>query len=226
MVEEENVAEEIQQEVVHPDPGQEPEPQAQEEPAESDKERNFRELREGKRQLEQEVRRLREDMERLSSPKEEAPAEPDLSDDDLVEGKHLKVALQRIEARLAAAQSAAVPDRLRSKFSDIDQVVTKENLEKLKHVEPELYSSILSGSDPYAKGVSAYKALKRFGIVEDDSYALEKEKVQKSHSRPMSTQAVKGQGALHEANVFANGLTPELRKKLYQEMTEAAKGHQ
>jgi hypothetical protein len=39
----------------------------------------------------------------------------------------------------------------------------------------------------------------------------------------MSVQAVKGQGALHEANVFAQGLTPDLKKQLQKEMVEAAK---
>jgi len=149
--------------------------------------------------------------------------EAELSDDDLVEGKHLKRYLQKLERRLDEAKAATIPDRLRSKFSDFDRVVTQENVEKLKQAEPELYSSIVSGSDLYAKGVSAYKALKGFGIVKDDPYASDKERVQKSHSRPMSTQAVKGQGALHEANLFAKGLTPELKSQLYKEMLESAK---
>ena len=40
-----------------------------------------------------------------------------------------------------------------------------------------------------------------------------KEQVQSNHKKPMSAQAIKGSGALHEANVFANGLTPELKKQ-------------
>jgi len=226
MVEEEqNVAEEIQQEaVVQADQEENSQPQAHPEQPDSDKERNFRGLRESKKQLEREVSELREQMQRIIDPpaprKEE---EPEIMDDDLVEGRHLKRYLQRIEARLAEEKAASVPDRLKSKFEDFEQVVTKDNVEKLKQLEPELYSSITSGNDLYTKGVSAYKALKRFGIVEDDTYAADKERVNKSHSRPMSTQAVKGQGALHEANVFAQGLTPELRSKLYKEMVDSAK---
>lgn len=226
MVEEEsNVAEEIQQEaVVQADLEENSQPPAQEEQPESDKERNFRELRESKKQLEYEVRELREQMQRFQEPPPPPqPEEAEISDDDLVEGRHLKRYLQRIEERLAQEKAASVPDRLKSKFGDFEKVVTKENVEKLKQLEPELYSSITSGSDLYNKGVSAYKALKKFGIVADDTYDSEKERVNKSHSRPMSTQAVKGQGALHEANVFAQGLTPELRSKLYKEMVEAAK---
>lgn len=223
MVEEDqNVAEEIQQEVVHPTEDPSPEPQAEAE-HESDKDRNFRELRESKRQLEREMRMMKERLDAMSQPQSKPAEDYEISDDDLVEGKHLKRYIQRLESQIASQQSAAVPDRLRSKFTDFDSVVTQENVEKLKQTEPELYSSIVSGSDLYAKGVSAYKAIKSFGIAKEDQYASEKERVKKVHDKPMSAQAVKAPGVVHEANLFAKGLTPELRKQLFQEMVEAAK---
>lgn len=232
MVEEtENVVSEVseaqsEQEVVQPNESEGQEAQAH--PSQgSDKDQNFRELRESKRQVEAENRELREQMERFARP--QAPAqvaeeEPELSDDDLVEGKHLKRYIQRLESRLEQRDNAAVPDRLKAKFADFEQVVTPENVEKLKQAEPEMYATLVSGKDIYTKGVAAYKALKSFGIVKNDPYVADKESVQKSHSRPMSAQAVEGHGALHEANAFAKGLTPELRKQLYQEMVEASKG--
>lgn len=227
----ENVAEEIAQQETPPDVVQPHESEGQESSShqsqESDKDRNFRELRESKRQVESELRELREQMDRIARSQAPAPQEeeePELSDDDLVEGKHLKRYIKRLESRLEQQAAASVPDRLKSKFSDFDQVVTPENVEKLKQAEPEMYATLVSGKDLYTKGVSAYKALKSFGIVKTDPYIADKESVQKSHSRPMSAQAVKGQGALHEANAFAKGLTPELRKQLYQEMIEASKG--
>lgn len=231
MVEEENVANEIaqasnEQEVVQPDQSESSESQAHSS-QESDKDRNFRELRESKRQVEMELRELREQMEsfrRSQMPQQQEAAEPELSDDDLVEGKHLKRYIKRLEQRLEQQAQASVPDRLRTKFSDFDQVVTPENIEKLKQAEPEMYATLIAGNDLYTKGVSAYKALRNFGIVKGDSYVAEKEHVQKNSSRPMSTQAIKGQGALHEANAFAKGLTPDLRKQLYQEMVNSSRG--
>lgn len=227
----ENVANEIaeatsEQEVVQPDQSESSESQAH--PSqESDKDRNFRELRESKRQVESELRELREQMERIAraqNPQPKVEEEPELSDDDLVEGKHLKRYIQKLEQRLDQQAQASIPDKLKAKFSDFDQVVTPENVEKLKQAEPEMYATLIAGNDLYSKGVSAYKALRNFGIVKSDPYAADKEQVQKSHSRPMSAQAIKGQGALHEANAFAKGLTPELRKQLYQEMVDASKG--
>ena len=51
----------------------------------------------------------------------------------------------------------------------------------------------------------------------------QKDHVQSNHNKPVSAQAIKGSGALHEANIFAGGLTPELKKQLQKEMAEAAK---
>ena len=118
---------------------------------------------------------------------------------------------------------ASIPEKLKSKFPDFEQVVTQENIEKLKLAEPELFSSLTASQDLYAKGVSAYKALRGLGFVKDDNYQEQKEQVQSNRQKPMSTQAIKGQSALADANVFAKGLTPELKKQLHQEMVEAAK---
>ena len=117
----------------------------------------------------------------------------------------------------------SIPERLKTKFEDFDQVVTQENVEKLKMSEPELYASITAGGDLYTKGVSAYKTLLAMGIVKKDSYKSQKEEVHNNHKKPVSTQAIRGQGALSEANMFEKGLTPELKKQLNQEMDQAAK---
>ena len=70
----------------------------------------------------------------------------------------------------------------------------------------------------------AYKTLKGLGYVpENNNLMKQKDQVQSNHKKPLSAQAIKGSGALHEANVFANGLTPDLKKKLQKEMAEAAK---
>lgn len=238
MAEEGNVAEEIQQEeVVQPQEeqlapeSQSPEVEAQSNEKEmSDKDRNFLRLRETKEQLERENRELKKYLESHSQPKPQAsePEEDDfqVDDEDLVEGKVVKKLyseIKNLKKTYEQEKLASIPDRLRSKFADFEQVVTVENVEKLKQSEPELYESITSGKDLYAKGVSAYKTLKAMGIVKEDPYVAQKEQVQKNQSRPLSTQAVKGQGALADANIFAKGLTPELRKQMQKEMAEAVK---
>jgi len=182
------------------------------------KEYNFRKLREEKERLEAELREYRERQE--ASNKEE-----ELGEDDIVEGRHLK----RLEQLIISKELEAVPEKLRGKFDDFDQVVTKENLDKLKETEPELFFSIQSGDGKsanglYAKGVAAYKTLKGLGYApENNNLMKQKDQVQSNHKKPLSAQAIKGSGALHEANVFANGLTPDLKKQLQKEMAEAAK---
>ena len=223
-----NVAEEIQQEeVVQPQDNHAPQVEQSEET--SDKEKNFLRLRDTKEQLERENRDLKQAMEQYNKPKAPAQEEDDglkIEDDDLVEGKIVKQLYREIKNLKTSYEQerlTTIPERLRNKFSDFDQVVTQENVEKLKHSEPELYASITSGTDLYGKGVSAYKTLKALGIVKTDTYKEEKQAVQRNHERPVSAQAIKGQGALAEANIFAKGLTPELRKQLQREMSEAVK---
>lgn len=228
-----NVAEEIQQEeVVQPNLNTTESPEIHEDRKElSDKEINFHKLREIKEQLERENRELRQYYERQSKQTDSSSDEDDIGidDDDIVDGKVVKrlyhelKELKKFKSSYEQKEISSIPDRLKNKFSDFDQVVTQENIEKLKHSEPELYASITSGSDLYAKGVSAYKTLKALGIVKDDLYVSQKEKVHANQSRPLSTQSIKGQGALSDANIFANGLTPELKKQLQLEMEQAAK---
>lgn len=198
----------------------------------SDKEYNFRKLEESKKQLEGKVEQLEGIVRKIAAENAESSQSTQssedylgLGDEDLAEGKHLKIVAQELHALKKQMQSQelkAVPDRLTSKFSDFNEVVSKENVEKLKNAEPELYASIISGTDLYAKGVSAYKALKGLGIVPDE-FKEQKDQVHENHNRPMSAQSIKGHSALSEKNIFAGGLTPDLKKQLQKEMADAAK---
>ena len=234
-IDSENVAEEVQkEEVVHPIEKEsvvdQQTPQSSAEKTANDKEYNFKQLREGKKQLEEEVKYLREKMESLVQSKEaEQLREEDsmeIGDDDLAEGRHIKKMMSRVEKMLYQKELQEIPERLKARYADFDEVVSKENIEKLKRSEPEIYLSITDGQDLFAKGISAYKTLKALGIYQPkEDYSKQKDHVQSNYKKPMSVQAIRGQGALHEANVFAQGLTPELKKQLYKEMVEASKSH-
>jgi len=187
----------------------------------SDKDYNFRQMRETLAQRDEELRVLRE-----SSVKSE-----ELGNDDLVEGKHLKKGLSEIRDLIRKKELETVPDKLKARFENFDNVVSKESLEKLRKIEPELYQTLqvesgrsLSADDLLSKGISAYKMIKSFGIVpENKEFTDKKEQVKSNHRKPISTQAIKSSGAIHEANAFANGLTRELKSQLNKEMIEAAK---
>lgn len=231
-----NVAEEIQQEAdVQPQENEQNEVQSQisqSSEQESNKESfdlktNFERLRQTKEQLEKENRELKRRYEESQPSQKQAQQEEDdfdIDDDEFVEGKHVKKLLQRVENMFQKKEAETIPDRLKMKYNDFDQVVTPDNVERLKTSEPELYETIISGKNLYNKGVAAYKALKSMGIYKEDTYKETKEQVQKNQSKPVSTQAIKGQGALSDANLFAKGLTPELKRQLQKEMVDAAKG--
>lgn len=196
---------------------------------ESSKEHNFKQLREVNKQLEERLRKSEETIETIvgNNSQQQIPAPPqeeELGAEDLAEGRHLKKLEAKFEKLLYQKEMEAIPSRLKAKFEDFDEVVTKENLEKLKKTEPELFQTINSGDNFYATGVSAYKTLKSLGYAQDQEDIMkQKDHVHANHKKPLSAQAIKGQGALHEANIFANGLTPELKKQLQKEMVEAAK---
>jgi hypothetical protein len=227
-----NVAEEIQQEeVVQPENTQSTEQSAQEKPqtqSESDKEYNFKQLRERQRQTEEQLDFYKRQVEQLT-PKTEEAETPSVGEDDLLEGRHYKMLqkeISRLGEEIKRKEMEAIPDRLKSRFSDFNDVVTKENVEKLKKSEPELYATITSTNDLFAKGVSAYKALMGLGYYKPkEDFSREKKQVEANANKPLSVQALKGQGALHEAHSFSEGLTPELKKKLQEEMAAAIKAH-
>ena len=52
----------------------------------------------------------------------------------------------------------------------------------------------------------------------------EQKKIQQNQTKPPSVNQVRKGGPLAEANRFDRGLTPELRKQLWQEMQDARKG--
>lgn len=228
----ENVSEEIpQKEVVQPKQKQQEEVSSQntqEEISQGSKEKskeyNFKQMRETLEQRDEEIRVLRERDESFKEKEE-------LGEDDLVEGKHLKKGLADIKDIIRRKELETIPDKLKSKFEDFNDVVTKENLEKLQKTEPELFQSLqledrrkVSAGDLFVKGIAAYKTIKSLGISpENQEYMNKKEHIQSNHNKPMSVQAISGAGAIHKANAFANGLTSELKKQLQKEMTEAIK---
>lgn len=227
----ENVSEEIQEQAsVHATEAQAQEivapTETQEVPTQSDKEYNFNQMRKSQEQLQNRIEELVDQNKKLTETSPQAVPAPapledlEIGDEDLVEGKHLNKMYQEINS----LRNELIPERLRTKFSDFDEVVTKKNIEKLKLNEPELFASVTSGTDLYRTAVCAYKTIKGLGIV-GENFSSQKDQIQNNHNRPVSTQAIKGQGALSEKNVFAGGLTDELKKQLQQEMSEAVKAH-
>jgi hypothetical protein len=247
MPQQQEVTAPVEQEVVEQQAA--PEQEQVQEQTESPADKNFRALREKyereekqRREAEFERDQYRKQLEQYAQQRS-APAQQEeeedftlnINNEDLVEGKHLtKVAkhIKKLEAELKASkqQSAAslAEARLKAQYTDFDKIVTKENLQTLQTYHPELAATINSNPDLYSAAVSAYTMLKKLNIAKEDEYAQDRARVEANLKKPRSLQSVapqEGKTPLEKANVFANGLTEELRKQLHKEMIDAAKNY-
>lgn len=191
---------------------------------------NFKKLKDQNRELE---RRLEEMENKLKTPESKEPEieDYDLRDDDITEGKHYKALKKQVKSLNEAIlkerserDKLVTEARLRATYPDIFNVITKENMEELANVEPELVESIISSPNTYAQHVSAYKLIKKYSIGTQDPYADDKARAQKNMSKPRSSASVSprvGESPLAEAERFANGMTPEIQSQLLKEMEDA-----
>ena len=168
----------------------------------------------------------------MQSPQNGQSEEDDLAklaDDDIVTAKQARSLAQKMARQVAdeaikAREATTVDERVKNRFSDFDDVVTKENIDLLKQQDPELAQSLYAlAHDPYAQAVAAYKLLKRTGIGDMAKNQPSKAKALENSKKPVSVQSVTKSSAIGNAHSFENGLTPELRKQLQKEMDEARK---
>ena len=206
---------------------------------ESDQERNLRALRELKEKAERErdeaIAKYKGFQETQKKPEEAQQSQQELAinPDDLVEGKHLSAVDKKVRALEKQLQQyqqqstmQSVETRLKAQYPDIDQVVSKENVEILRTAYPELSSALAASSDMYSKATATYTLIKKFGIHQDKNFSGAINKVKSNLSKPVSTSSIapqRGESPLTKANAFAEGLTPDLKKKLYREMVESSK---
>lgn len=172
----------------------------------------------------------------ITQPQPEEDLDFKIADDDLADGKVVNKVDKRVrnlENQLKQyqqqSQLAATEQRLKSQYADFDKVVSKENLDMLSYTYPELANSINSTPDLYSKAVSAYTMIKNLGIHKEEQFTAEKKRVQENAMKPRLSPAVaaqqQGESPLTKANMFAEGLTPELQQQLKREMEIARRGY-
>lgn len=216
--------------------------EVQEQPKESFQAKNFRELREKALAVQRERDEYARKLSEYEAARNQAPSAPSngtndqdddivIAPDELAEGKHLqKVAkkIKNLEDQLKQYQQQSTVSqaevKLRSEFADFEQVFSKENIETLNMLHPEIAQTLDESKDVYRKAKSAYLFIKQMGIS-DNAYKQDKELVQRNAAKPKPLASIApqqgGDGALSRANAFANGLTDDLKQQLYKEMMEA-----
>ena len=232
----EDVVEQVEP-VVSDSPVEETKQVAQAAPQESNADRNFRALREKTERIERENNEMARQLaaynqQAQTRPQEEPEVDDNLAPDALIEKRHLSrydKKIQKLENQLKAYQEQSVSlsaeSQLKSKYSDFDTIVNKDNLEMLKLTYPELAQTIYNNPDLYTKGASAYTIIKQMGIAPGTSQDANREQAERNLAKPRPLASVaSSQGndsPLQRANAFANGLTEELATQLRKEMAEA-----
>lgn len=207
-----------------------PQEQAPEQPKSSNQE-NLRNLRQKAEERDYYYQKYQEYLQQ-QAPAPVEKEEPEPKDDDLVEWGAVQKRFKKLEKKLeeyernSSAQSAEA--RIQAKHPDYYSVVNEQTLGALRQEYPELAASIGSNQDLYSKAASAYTLIKKLGIVQSaPDYSLDKGRVQANHAKPRPVASIdpqRGESPLSQANRFANGLTPDLKKQLHAEMQAAIRG--
>lgn len=220
-----------QQEVIAPGQEEQSVPEAAPQPsktAEDLQDKNWRAARFKMEEQSQQIHLLQRELELLrtyQNPKAQEPEEDEfLTDSERKLNQKIK-ALESMVKKNQVQEQDYVIDRLRSKYTDFDEVMNSENIAYLKQNNPSMARALASLKDePYEQGLAAYDALKNTEWYRQRHSMQDKDRIDQNLKKPTSVQAVRKQGALSETNRFINGLTPELKKSLQNEMAQARKG--
>ena len=150
----------------------------------------------------------------------EPEPDPDLDDDDYIEARHFKKTISSLTEQLnqfkQQQQSSSIEMQLKSRYSDFDKVMTRDNIAKLREMKPELAASLykLKDIDPYNTAASTYSLLKEMGVDRQDSYEPERERAQSNFNKPQASSSLKKtESALSHASEFSGSRLTEDRKK-------------
>lgn len=156
-----------------------------------------------------------------------------LNDDDLLSAKDLKQVMaseqkkrSKLEANMRQSQQqsyqAAVYAQLKASYNDYDQVMTTENVAQLQQVRPGLARSLATNPDFAEMARETYHVIKDLGIYRTvEPVAPAKKQIQTNNAKPRSSNSVSpqsGETPLNKANMFSNGLTPEVKAALWADM--------
>ena len=204
---------------------------SQETEKEDENAKSWREVRQQMKEQKRMLRAQQAEIERLSKPP--APIEPD-EFESVDESEYLnagktrkmiareaeRIAKANVESILAEREKSRFHERLKSKFSDFDDVVNAESLALLDENEPELAEAISQVKDPYKQGLQCYKMLKNSDLLDklpNRRRSKETEKKLKENENKLPSPSAFENRPMAQA--FTMGENPS---KLYDEMQRYA----
>lgn len=155
-------------------------------PVEDRQERNWKEMRRRQQDLERDLQMQREMNEKLmqlatqaNTPKQEVDELDAIGDEEFIPKGKVNKLVEKKAARIAEEivkretekfftqqKQSQFLDRLKSKYSDFDEVVNTETMALLEEQDPELVTTIADLKDPYKMGMQCYKYMKAMNITE------------------------------------------------------------
>lgn len=133
----------------------------------------------------------------------------------------------RQEAATARAEQKLIKD-----YPDVYEVVSDDNVERLKHEYPHLYNSAIASSDVYSVGSAAYEFIVAKGIYKKPESVLNQlsqTNVARNQSKPKSVSTIAPQSSgdtpiKQASNFMGNSISSEAeRKALYEEMVNSSR---
>lgn len=203
---------------------------------ESQQDRNWKQMRQRQKDLEQKLK-FHEDMNekllqmQLSNQAIKAPEidEIDTIGDDefLHKGQQKKLVkkeldpLQKriddLENQIKRQEQGQFLQKLRSKYSDFDEVVNPETMSLLEENDPELAQTIVELKDPYKIGMQTYKYIKASNLVSKIPETRRSKEVEKKlEANAKTVQTPQAFDKRPMAQAFK--LTEADKKDLYKEM--------
>ncbi len=227
----------VTQDVIPPEQEQAEAEQQSSPPEESLQEKNWKAARtrieEQQRKLELQQHQqmlMAQELEYLRKQQhQQQPAQPDPEEELLTDSerklyREIQALKQQVNQR-SQPNLNEVERTLKRDFPDYHEVVNEESVKYLATNNRALAKALASlKEDPYEQGTATYEAIKASEWYRMKQTLPDKLKAEENSKKPMSVQAVRKQGPLAEANLFVNGLTPELKKHLLAEMAAARKG--
>lgn len=203
---------------------------------ESQQDRNWKQMRQRQKDLEQKLKFQEEMNEKLLQLQlsNQAIKQPEIdeidsiSDDEFLhKGQQKKLVKKEIdplqkriddlENQIKQQEQSKFLEKLRSKFSDFDEIVNPETMSLLEENDPELALTIVELKDPYKIGLQTYKYLKSSNLISkvpESRRAKEVEKKLEANSKTVQTPQAYDKRPMAQA--FK--LSEADKKELYKEM--------
>ncbi len=185
------------------------------------KEYNWRKMEETHKQEKEQYQRRIWELEEKEKQKTAAKEEEEsvqLQEDDLITYGQLdklaeKKARTIFQEEFKKAEQEKQPLVEKEKYYDFDNIVTSENIEKLKQEDPELESLILLSKNPYER---TYKEIKKSDFYRSTQENKESvDKIAENSKKPVSSNSLGKSRPLSYANNYAKGdtsLNDEMQK--------------